>query len=1101
MNPIAWFAKHHVAANLMTVMIIAGGAIAIGGLPFGPADLRGGSIRQEVFPEFTLDFITISVLYRGAAPSEVEEGVCVRIEEAIQGLDGVKEVTSVASENLGVVSVELLQDAVSSEVLDDIKARVDAIDTFPLETEKPVITEMRDRREVINVAISGDADEKTLRNLAEEIRDDLAGLPGITVVQIANARPYEISIEVSENVLRRYQLTFDDLARAVRRSSLDLPGGSVKTDAGEILLRTKGQAYVRHDFEELVLLTRRDGTHLRLGDVATVIDGFEDTDQATRFDGQPAQLVQIFRIGDQDALAIAATVKEYVREAQLRVPDGIRLTTWNDSARVLRSRRDLLVRNAITGLALVFISLALFLRFRLSFWVAVGLFISFMGAFWVMPLLDVSINVMSLFAFILVLGIVVDDAIVIGENIYTRQRLTGQGLKGAIEGAREVSTPVIFAVLTTVAAFIPLLNVAGAMGKVMRVIPLIVIPCLLWSLVESLLILPHHLSHYDAEQEASSGSKGSAGPWRRFQSRFSEGLRTFIRRFYSPMLERALEWRYLTVAVGLATMLLTVGVVRGGFVKFYFFPNVEADFVSAALTMPSGTPTHVTAEGIEHLERSAEQVRREVIASIGEDPFVHMLSATGEHPFRQAQRGNAGGGGGSTVSANLGEVTIELLPAEDRETGSEWIAQRWREVTGAIPDAVELEYTSSLFSSGEDINVQLTGPEVEELTLLANQLKQELGTYAGVYEISDSFRAGKKEIKLNIKPAAEMLGLTLADLGRQVRQAFYGEEAQRMQRGRDDVRVMVRYPEARRRSVSDLENMRIRTPEGAEVPFSEVATVEVGRGFASIRRVDRQRAVSVTAIVQPGQGATPDEILSELAATVMPDLLADHPRVSYSFEGQKAEQSETMSGLIKGFAVALLMIYVLLSIPLRSYSQPLLIMAAIPFGFVGAVWGHVITGFDLTILSMFGLVALTGVVVNDSLVMVDFINRHRRANDDMAEAVRMAGVARFRPILLTSLTTFAGLSPLMLERSMQARFLIPMAITLAFGVVFATFITLMLVPAGYMILEDLRRLTLRRKHLEQPSRLPLEPVADGERSTVEPVVTSTDAAMQRERAD
>ena len=397
--------------------------------------------------------------------------------------------------------------------------------------------------------------------------------------------------------------------------------------------------------------------------------------------------------------------------------------------------------------------------------------------------------------------------------------------------------------------------------------------------------------------------------------------------------------------------------------------------------------------------------------------------------------------------------------------------------------------------------MQLTGPEVEELTLLANQLKQELGTYAGVYEISDSFRAGKKEIKLNIKPAAEMLGLTLADLGRQVRQAFYGEEAQRMQRGRDDVRVMVRYPEARRRSVSDLENMRIRTPEGAEVPFSEVATVEVGRGFASIRRVDRQRAVSVTAIVQPGQGATPDEILSELAATVMPDLLADHPRVSYSFEGQKAEQSETMSGLIKGFAVALLMIYVLLSIPLRSYSQPLLIMAAIPFGFVGAVWGHVITGFDLTILSMFGLVALTGVVVNDSLVMVDFINRHRRANDDMAEAVRMAGVARFRPILLTSLTTFAGLSPLMLERSMQARFLIPMAITLAFGVVFATFITLMLVPAGYMILEDLRRLTLRRKHLEQPSRLPLEPVADGERSTVEPVVTSTDAAMQRERAD
>jgi len=1090
MNPIAWFAKHNVAANLLMVMIIAGGAIAIVGLPFGPEELRGGAIRQEVFPEFNLDFITITVVYRGAAPSEVEEGVCVRIEEAIQGLDGVKEVASVASENLGVVTVELLQDAVSSEVLDDVKSRVDAIDTFPLETEKPVITELRDRREVIDVAVSGDTDEKTLRALAEQIRDDLAGLPEITVVQIANARPYEISIEVSEDALRRYQLTFDEVARAVRRSSLDLPGGSVKTNAGEILLRTKGQAYIGREFEELVLLTRRDGTLLRLGDVATVVDGFEDTDQSTRFDGQPSQLIQVFRIGDQDALGIAASVMQYVRETQLRMPDGIKLTTWNDSARVLKSRRDLLARNAATGLVLVFISLALFLRFRLSFWVAVGLFISFMGTFWMMPVLDVSINVISVLAFILVLVIGVDDAIVVGENIYTQQHRTGQGLKGAIEGAREVSTPVIFAVLTTVAAFLPLLSVAGAMGKVMRVIPLIVIPCLLWSLVESLLILPRHLSHYKEERESRTEGKGPAGPWRRFQSRFSNGLRTFIERFYSPMLERALEWRYLTVAIGIATMLLTVGVVRGGFVKFYFFPNVEADFVSAALTMPSGTPSHVTTDAIRHLERSAEQVRREVMESAGEDPFVHMLSATGEHPFRNAQRGNAGAGGGSAVSADLGEVTIELLPAEGRSTGSEWVAQRWREVAGAIPDAVELEYTASLFSSGEDINVQLTGPDVEELTRVADQLKTKLRGYEGVYEISDSFRAGKEEIKLDIKPAAELLGLTLNDLARQVRQAFYGEEAQRIQRGRDDVRVMVRYPEDRRRSISDLENMRIRTPDGAEVPFSEVASVEVGRGFASIRRVERQRAVSVTAVVQPGQGATPDEILAKLDATVMPELLADHPRVRYSFEGQKAEQRDTIGGLIKGFALALLMIFVLLAIPLRSYAQPLLIMAAIPFGFVGAVWGHVITGFDLTILSMFGLVALTGVVVNDSLVMVDFINRRRRTNDELLQAVRMAGVARFRPILLTSLTTFAGLSPLMLERSMQARFLIPMAITLAFGVVFATFITLMLVPSGYMILEDLRQVFSRRTRRERPSRIPLEPV-----------VTTAGAAMRRESVD
>jgi multidrug efflux pump subunit AcrB len=1068
MNVIAWFAKHRVAANLLMVMVIVGGLISIGGLPlpFLPESSQTGAIKQEVFPEFSLDLITVGVLYRGAAPEEVEEGVCVRIEEAIQGINGVKEITSVASEGVGVVSVELMLDTDSSRVLDEVKTRVDAIDTFPAETEKPIITELTNRREVIDVAVSGDADEVTLRTLAEQVRDDITALPGITVAEIANARPYEVAIEVSEAALRRHRLTFDEIANAVRKSSLDLPGGAVKTEAGEILLRTKGQAYRQSEFEGLVLLTRPDGTHLRLGEVATVVDGFEDTDQLTRFDSEPALLVQVFRVGDQDALTIADAVNGYVEEAQLRIPEGIRLTTWNDASRVLRGRRDLLVKNGLTGLALVVIGLALFLRFRLSFWVAMGLVISFLGTFWVMPALDVTINVISLFAFILVLGIVVDDAIVVGENIYTHQHRSGQGLKGAIQGTHEVSVPVVFAVLTSVAAFLPLLNVAGATGKVMRVIPLIVIPCLLWSLVESLLILPAHLSHYK-EKESETAGRGVVGYWRRFQSRFSEGLQTFIQRFYSPMLERALEWRYLTVAIGIATLLLTVGIVRGGFIKFYFFPNVESDFVSAALTMPPGTPAEATSQAVLQLERSAEQLRRELVEANGQDPYRHLLSAIGEHPFRNAQHGNAGQAASREVSSNLGELTIELLPAEDRTVSSEYVAERWRELTGLVPDAIQLDYTASLFAPGDDINVQLSGPDVDELTQVAERLKRRLGEYAGVHEISDSFRRGKKEIKLDIKPAAEVLGLTLADLARQVRQAFYGEEAQRIQRGRDDLRVMVRYPEERRRSLSELENMRIRTPDGAEVPFSEVASVTLGRGFASIRRVDRRRAVNVTADVQPGQGATPSEILASLEASMLPEILADHPRVRYSFEGQQAEQRETMGGLIKGFVVALLMIFVLLAVPLRSYGQPVLIMLAIPFGFVGAVWGHVILGLDLTILSMFGLVALTGVVVNDSLVMVDFINRHRRTKAELSQAVRMAGVARFRPILLTSLTTFAGLSPLMMERSMQARFLIPMAVSLAFGVIFATFITLMLIPSGYMIMEDIKTLMTGRAQREE----------------------------------
>ena len=628
----------------------------------------------------------------------------------------------------------------------------------------------------------------------------------------------------------------------------------------------------------------------------------------------------------------------------------------------------------------------------------------------------------------------------------------------------------IFAVLTTVAAFVPLLNVAGVMGKIMRVIPLIVIPCLLWSLVESLWILPAHLSHL-REKKPEQERRGISGLWRRFQGRFSDGLQRFIDKVYRPSLELALRWRYLTLAVGLGTLLITVGMVQGGRVKFIFFPDVESDYISAALTMAPGTSAEKTARAVDQLEASAEQIRAELLEAHGRDQYLYVVSAVGEQPYLQGQRQNAGGAQSYSAASNIGELTIELLPGEERSVGSDAVVERWRELTGRIPDAIELNFTASLFSAGDDINVQLTGRDLDDLRVAAEKLKLRLGEYSGVYDISDSFRDGKSEIQLDIKPEAEVLGLTLADLARQVRQAFYGEEAQRIQRGRDDVRVMVRYPEEERRSLSDLENMRIRTPDGRQVPFSGVASVVPGRGFASIKRVDRRRAINVTADVDDTQ-ATPKSIIADLEARILPELLFDHPGVSYSLEGQAAEQRETMGGLIRGFALALLMIYVLLAVPLRSYAQPLLIMSAIPFGLVGATWGHVIMGLNLTILSMFGLVALTGVVVNDSLVMVDFINRHRKNRSDLMEAVKMAGVARFRPILLTSLTTFLGLSPLMLERSMQARFLIPMAISLGFGVVFATFITLVLVPAGYTVLEDIRRIFSSKARAERMEPIP-----------------------------
>ncbi len=1042
---ISWFANNRVAANLLMVVIVIGGLVTL------PA------IKQEVFPEFSLDLINVAVPYLGAAPEEVEEAICIRIEEAIHGLEGIKEITSRAAEGTGVVSVELVPGTDARKLLDEIKARVDAIDTFPEETEKPIIEEMLNRRQVIHVAVSGDADERTLKNLGQRVRDEIAALPGISQVELTNARPYEVSIEVSEEAMRRHGLGFDEVVAAVRRSSLDLPGGSLKTRGGEILLRTKGPAYRGREFERLVLMTRPDGTRLRIGDVARVVDGFAETDQSARFDGKSAVIVQIFRVGDQSALEVSAAVRDYVRQANFRMPEGIVLTTWQDITEVLESRMDLLLRNGRNGFVLVFITLALFLRFRLAIWVSIGIPISFLGALWMMPSLDVSVNLISLFAFIVVLGIVVDDAIVVGENIFTHQNRTGEGLQSSIRGAQEVSVPVVFAVLTTVAAFAPLLNVQGNTGKIMRVIPMVVIPVLLFSLVETMLVLPAHLSHFRKVRQGPGGFAGFRA-WSRFQGSFAGWLDRFIHRGYQPFLETVLEWRYLTLAVGGATLLLTIGLVAGGRIQFVFFPNVEADFVAADITMPQGTPAEVTAAAVRRLEETALAVRAELEGENTEDGdrvFRHVLAAIGEQPLRIVRGLNSGETGAEFSAAHLGEVTIELVPSEKRSVTSAFVVNRWRELTGPIPEAVELTFSSSLFSPGEPINVQFTGPDIDDLNRVSRGLQERLAGYPGVFDISDSFLEGKQEIKLFIKPSAEALGLTLSDLARQVRQGFYGEEVQRIQRGRDDVKVMVRYPADRRRSLGDLETMRIRTPDGIEVPFRTVAEAKIGRGFASIRRVDRRRAINVTAEVDTAE-ANPNDILADLRDSVLPGLLADHPEIHFTFEGQGREQRETLSGLFRGFAIALMVIYTLMAIPFRSYLQPLIVMSAVPFGLVGAVWGHALLGLDLTILSMFGIVALAGVVVNDNLVLVNYINRTRARGVPLGGAIRQAGVARFRPILLTSLTTFAGLTPLLLEKSVQARFLVPMAVSLAFGVLFATFISLLLVPAGYLILEDLR---------------------------------------------
>ncbi len=1039
---LAWFAHNPVAANLLMLVVVAGGASVI------------GSLRQEVVPTIEVQAATVTVPYPGASPEEVEEGICMRVEEAVQGLAGVDEVRSSAQEGSGTVTVEFLDGEDRQRMLDEVKAEVARIDNFPEEAEKPVVRLVDVNLKVLSIAIWGNAEARTLREIAEGLREDLGALPEISLVQLANVRPYEISVEVSEEALRRYGIGFDQVVAAIRGSSLDLPGGSIRTDGGEILLRSKGQAHRGPEFAALPLIAGSDGSLLRLGDVAEVVDGFAETDQATRFNGAPAVLLDVYRVGNQDALAIARATQRQLEQTRNRLPAGIHLNVTGDQTAILRSRLDLMLRNGTYGLLLVLFSLALFLRLRLAFWVTLGIPVSFLGAIWLMPGLDVSVNLISLFAFILVLGILVDDAIVVAENIHERRNRGEEGLVASIRGVQEVAVPVVFAVLTTIASFFPLLFMPGTMGQYSRNIPLIVIAALTLSLVESLLVLPTHLRHLPSKDTSPRG------PWGRLQALMNGLLEGVRDRLYAPSLAFAVRWRYLTLAVGIATVIASLGMVASNRLKFNFFPDIEADNVAVELRMPLGTPLATTEAAVRHFEDAARRLQEELAAQNGKPVIRNVVTSIGGQPYRELQS-NMGTTHGKTYSgSHLAEVNLELEPAEDRPMSSTEIGRLWEERSGAVPGAEEVIFTSDLMASEGDIDLEISGKDLDRLRAGADLLEEGLRGIAGVSGVHDDFHPGKRELVLALSPVGRALGLSLSDLGRQVRAAFHGAEAEDIQRGRDEVKVYVRYPRSERERKASLENMRILTPQGGAAPFSLVATATEGRGYATIRRVDRRRSIHVLADVDK-KLTTPDEVTALLRERSFPALERRYPGLSLSFAGQQKDQAEFLGQLIRLSALALFAIFALLAIPLRSYIHPLIIMSVIPLGIVGAIWGHILMGMDLSMFSVIGITALTGVVVNDSLVMLDQIRRSRAAGAGADQAVREAGKRRFRAIVLTTLTTFLGLTPLLLERSMQARFLIPMAISLGFGVVFATFITLVLVPALYLAVEDLLSLKNR----------------------------------------
>lgn len=1032
---IAWFARNPVAANLLMWLIVATGFITT------PA------LRQEIFPGIKMGMITVTVAYPGASAEEVEEAVCIRIEEAIHDIEGVKRVRATAREGLGTIAAELEHGSDSRKVLDEIKSRVDAVDSLPQEAKRPIVAELESFKEVVAIAISGDIGELALKELGEEIRDEVTLLTGISRVELANVRPYEIAIEVSEAALRRHRLSFDHVVGAVRRASLDLPGGAIKSAAGEILLRTRSQARHGHEFEDLVLISRPDGTRLLLGEVARVVDGFADTREAARFDGVPAILVQVFRTGDERVLDIVGVVHRYVAERRTRLPEGVALTVWRDESLPLRARRDLMLENGAYGLVLVLVVLSLFLRPRFAFWVAMGIPISFLGAIALMPSLDVSVNTVSLVAFLMALGLVVDDAIVVGDAVARQEDRDGHGVGAAIRGTRSVAVPIGMAALTTMVMLIPVLFVGG-IGQQGHPLPKIVIACLAFSLLEALCVLPAHLAHSRLDERRYF--------WVGLQRRVSDGLQRFIDGIYRPALKVALDNRAATLAAGIALLGISYGLVAGGWIPMTFIPEAEGDYVTAALDMPEGTPAAVVERHVRFLEDSARRLQEELDArelAHGESVFLHVFSSLASQPEKRRQSFFGPLSRNQFTGPHLAEVQIGLVPREEREISTGDIANRWRELVGEIPDAVSLTFPTSLYSTGDRLNVQLAGLDPETLESAAETLRTALARYPGVRDVVTSARRGKRELRLEIRPEAQGMGLAAADLARQVRQGFHGEEAQRAQRGRDDIPVVVRYPDGERRSIADLDDMAIRTQSGAEMPFWAVATARVTRGPALVERADRTRTLRVTAGVD-SEVANENEIVASLEATVLPRILADHPGVTYSLEGHQREQGDFVETLRSGYLIGLAAVFALLAIPLRSYVQPLFILMAVPFGWVGAVLGHGLFGLDITMFTLIGIVGVTGVVVNDTLVLLYAINEERTSGRPLLAAVERACVTRFRPIMLTTLTTFLGLTPILLERSTYAQDLKPMAISLAFGEVISTAVILLLVPAAYAAWEE-----------------------------------------------
>ena len=1016
---IAWFARNPVAANLLLALIVIAGLMSI------------FTIEKTAMPRFALDLITVQMAYPGASPTEVERGICIKIEEALRDIEGIEQIESTARESFGTVAVEVSTDYDITEILDEVNIAVGSIFTFPENAERAVVSRTKIQQDLIDIQIYGDVDEREMTRLAKEIRLELLNLGDISRVDLGDVRAYEVAIEISENKLQQFNLSLEDVAQAIRFSSVDLPAGVIKTDAFDLRLRTEGKAYTRKDFEEIVLKQSSDGGRVLVRDVASVSDGFEEDRRNPRFNGKPSVSLSVYSVGGQSELQLAQLVKHYVAEKQIELPEGVEIETWLDVSYYLKGRLNMMIENLALGALLVLILLGLFLQLKVAFWVVVGIPVCFLGTLWLMPQFDVSVNMLSLFGFILVLGILVDDAIVIGENIHSYVEQHGPSENNVIAGARQVALPATFGVLTTIATFVPMLMIEGAFGPLWKAIGAVVVLALTFSLIESKWILPSHLMSLGR----AKADKKQGGPIAFIHKKIDGGLKFVIHQVYRPVLEKALEFRYATVAIFVGCLIFIVGVVAGGIIRFVFFPSLPSDFLIAQIQMENGMGFSDLEEAMVRIEDALYVVDEELAGIEGGSLVKHLRTALS--------------------SRSSGFMVVELNKAETRTVDTIQISRMWTEAIGDIPGIEKLDV-----GSGDDgapaLSVNLFGEDLEQLKAAAEEFADELDAYPGIFNTSVSLTEGPREAVLSITPEAQAMGLTLGQVASQVRAGFYGVEAQRIQRGEDEVKVMVRYPADERSRVTDLESMYFRLPDRTIIPFSRVAHIDYKTGYSAIQRLDAQRTVNISAMADR-EIAEPEKIARELESVFQENYAPRYPDTRFKLTGQSQEAQESLGTLINGLLLAMLVVYTLIAIPLKSYLQPLIIMSVIPFGFIGAAVGHWILGLPISVLSMCGLIALAGVVVNDSLVMVDFVNQGVRKGMDLAVAARDAGVRRFRAILLTSLTTFIGLIPIISESSLQAQIVIPMAVTLAFGILFSTVVTLVLIPTLYLIIEDMKR--------------------------------------------